>query len=209
MLTRPQIRAQARRSLAGNWKPAVLHFLLFIVISSLINTVTQNIQYIGWWIGILLEAPLGYGIYNHYLDFARGQVPDANGLFRGFRRYKETFILYILSMIFTVLWTLLFIIPGIIAALRYSQAQYLLRDNPNMSPLEAISQSKQMMIGHKWRLFVLYLSFIGWALLCILTLGIGFLWLGPYYYTTIAHFYEELRTQGTTNNNNNDNGYLR
>ncbi|RAP73438.1 DUF975 family protein [Paenibacillus montanisoli] len=195
MLTNAQIRAKARESLAGKWKPAVIHFLLYMIVMMIISSVTNKIHYIGWAIGILLEAPLAYGLYNHYLDFARSQVPEPRGIFRGFERYKETLILYVAIIVFTLLWTLLFVIPGIIAAFRYSQSYYILRDNPGLTPMEAINRSKAMMAGYKWKLFMLYLSFIGWALLCILTLGIGFLWLGPYYSTAAGHFYEQLRGQ--------------
>ncbi|WP_308637209.1 DUF975 family protein [Paenibacillus silvisoli] len=195
MLTNAQIRASARESLAGKWKPAVIHFLIYMVVTIIISSVTNRIDYIGWIISILLEAPLAYGLYNHYLDFARGQVPEPRGIFRGFERYKDSLILYVVIMLFTLLWTLLFIIPGIIAALRYSQSYFILRDNPGMAPMEALNRSKEMMAGHKGKLFLFYLSFIGWALLCILTLGIGFLWLGPYYSTAAGHFYEQLRLQ--------------
>ncbi|SDX57700.1 DUF975 family protein [Paenibacillus sp. CF384] len=193
MLTRPQIRARARQSLSGNWKPAVLHFLLFVVISIIVSTVTNKINYIGWIISIIMEAPLTYGIYNHYLDYARRNVPETAGVLRGFERYKDSLVLYVVMSIFTFLWTLLLIVPGIIAALRYSQSYYILGDNPGMAPTEAINRSKAMMAGHKWRLFVLYLSFFGWFLLCLPTLGIGLLWLGPYFSTSMAHFYEDLR----------------
>jgi uncharacterized membrane protein len=87
------------------------------------------------------------------------------------------------------------IVPGIIAAFRYSMAFYILKDHPEISPMEAIRRSKEMMVGQKWRYFVLNLSFIGWALLCILTLGIGFLWMHPYISVTNSHFYDELRNR--------------
>ncbi|MBP3966016.1 DUF975 family protein [Paenibacillus lignilyticus] len=192
MLSRSEIRAQARQSLAGNWKTAVLHFLLYMVVSGLISSITNKIDYIGWIINVLLTAPLAYGIYNHYLDFVRGKIPAATDIFRGFQRYKETLIVYVVMAVFTMLWTLLLIVPGIIAALRYSQSYFILRDNPGIAPLEAIDRSKALMAGNKWRLFTLYLSFIGWALLCIPTLGIGYLWLGPYVSTAAGHFYEDI-----------------
>lgn len=82
--------------------------------------------------------------------------------------------------IYTFLWTLLLIIPGIIAAFSYAMTPYILEENPYMPINEAIRQSKVMMYGNKWRLFCLEISFIGWALLSVLTCGIGFLWLAPY-----------------------------
>lgn len=92
-----------------------------------------------------------------------------------------------------MLWTLLLIIPGIIAAYSYSLVYYILVDEPNLKPLEALRKSKKMMYGNKAKLFYLGLRFIGWALLCVLTLGIGFIWLAPYIQATRAKFYEDVK----------------
>jgi uncharacterized membrane protein len=89
------------------------------------------------------------------------------------------------------------IIPGVIAALSYSQAFYILNDKPGTEVMEALSLSKNTMDGYKTKLFMMWLNFVGWGLLCILTLGIGFLWLGPYVQLSLAHFYADLKnTQG-------------
>jgi uncharacterized membrane protein len=98
----------------------------------------------------------------------------------------------ILVGIFTILWSLLLIIPGIIKGIAYSQVFFLLRDNPEYTALEAITESKKRMKGYKWKFFLLNLSFIGWAFIAIFTLGIGFLWLTPYILTANATFYNEL-----------------
>jgi len=87
---------------------------------------------------------------------------------------------------------LLLIIPGIIAALSYSQAFFILADNPSLSASEVLSKSKEIMDGHKLKLFFLGFNFIGWSFLCILTLGIGFLWLIPYMKVSYASFYNEI-----------------
>ena len=88
---------------------------------------------------------------------------------------------------------LLFIIPGIIKAFSYAMTPYILEENPELSANDAIDHSRAMMKGHKFDLFWLYLSFIGWFILCILTLGIGFLWLTPYMETSVAAFYEDVK----------------
>jgi len=95
--------------------------------------------------------------------------------------------------LFIFLWMLLLIVPGIVAAYSYRMSLYLLIDNPEIGVSEALRKSKEMMNGYKARLFYLDLSFIGWALLCVLTFGIGILWLYPYMLTSQAIFYEELR----------------
>ena len=100
---------------------------------------------------------------------------------------------YILVGIYTILWLLLLIIPGIIAAISYSQTFFILADDNTLRPSEAIDKSKKMMDGYKLKYFYLCLRFLGLALLCVLTLGIGFLWLIPYMYVTCAKFYEDVK----------------
>jgi uncharacterized membrane protein len=191
VLTSAEIRAKARASLSGNWTPAVLHFLLYYVIAIGLGLISL-IPLVGWIASVLLTGALTYGLYTYFLVLSRGELPSTAILFSGFSRFVETFLLSLLIGIFTLLWTLLFIVPGIIAALRYSQAYFILKDNPGISALEAINRSKALMAGHKGRLFVLGLTFIGWYLLCMITIGIGLLWLAPYIYTSFGHFYNDL-----------------
>ncbi|MBQ7432327.1 MAG: DUF975 family protein [Lachnospiraceae bacterium] len=94
------------------------------------------------------------------------------------------------------LWSLLLVIPGIIAAYRYAMAPYLMAEYPDMGISEAIERSKELMDGHKMDLFLLHLSFIGWAFLCIFTLGIGLLWLNPYMNVSEAEFYLQVTGRG-------------
>ena len=100
-------------------------------------------------------------------------------------------------LIFIILWTLLLIIPGIIAFLRYSQTYYILSEDENIGPLDAISKSKEMMTGNNWKLFCFYCRFIGWFILCIITLGFAGLYVGPYLSVSRAKFYEDLITDNT------------
>ncbi len=145
----------------------------------------------------VLSAALLYGVSRYLLKFVRGAQPVIGEIFGGFTGGAEKFgravLLQLLISIFTALWSLLFIIPGIIAGYRYSMAFYILADNDNISALDALNASKEMMRGHKWQLFKLHLSFIGWIILCIITLGIGFIFLSPYINTAQANFYEYLR----------------
>ncbi|WP_373231038.1 DUF975 family protein [Cohnella sp.] len=197
MPTSAEIRASARESLSGNWTSAVLHFLLYYVIIGACGMLSA-IPIIGW-IGVwIVTGALTFGVLNFYLSISRRENPQTADLFSGFGRFVDTFLLYLLSTIFVLLWSLLLIIPGIIAAFRYSQAYYILKDNPGISALEAINRSKEMMVGHKGRLFVLGLTFIGWFLLSCVTFGIGLLWLAPYFYTALGHFYNDLLTRSAS-----------
>ena len=114
-------------------------------------------------------------------------------MFEGFNNFKIGICLNLLIGVFVFLWSLLFIITGIIAGISYSQAFFILVDEPEIGAYEAIKKSKQMIMSKKGKYFMLSLSFLGWALLCVVTLGIGFLWLAPYMQTTFAQFYQDIK----------------
>lgn len=143
---------------------------------------------------------LGYAKFNLALvDHREARFSD---LFSQFGRFGDGFLLNLLTNLFIVLWSLLLIIPGIIAAYSYAMAPYILYENPGMRPMAALKASKELMCGNKWRLFCLQFSFIGWALLCALTAGIGYLWLCPYQETAQASFYRQIcweRSNGQPN----------
>ena len=120
------------------------------------------------------------------------QKPSIGDLFCRFHIFWKAFGLRIMMSILTTLWSFLLIIPGIIASYSYAMAPYLMAENPDMGIMEAISRSKELMRGNKWRLFCLHLSFIGWAFLCIFTCGLGALFLSPYQMLADAAFYREL-----------------
>ncbi|AZO95435.1 DUF975 family protein [Halocella sp. SP3-1] len=185
-----ELRAISRNQLKGHWGTAVLLCLVFMILTTLAGTVPA----IGMIVNLLVSGPLLLGYVSCFLKLIRKEPFRFENLFDGFSNFKSAFLAYLLMTIFTVLWTLLFLIPGIIAILRYSMTFYILHDHPNIGALEAIRTSKEMMIGYKWKLFCLFLSFWGWIILSILTLGIGFLWLTPYIQTAITNFYQELKS---------------
>lgn len=133
---------------------------------------------------------VGYAKFNlNLVDKVEGTFEN---LFAYFSNWKTTVVARLLRSIYVVLWSLLFIISGIMASLSYAMTEYILAENPEMSASEAITLSKQMMDGNKWRLFCLDLSFIGWDILCGFSLGIGYLWLTPYKQAARAAFYREV-----------------
>ena len=147
----------------------------------------------------VVTGPFALGFAGYFLKRVRGQEIATKNIFDGFYRFSGSFLVQLLTQLFTFLWCLLLVIPGIVKALGYSMAFYIMYDNPDIRPLEAIKRSQIMMKGYKGKLFLLELSFIGWTLLCILSLGIGFLWLNPYMYLSIANFYENLKRNQENN----------
>lgn len=143
----------------------------------------------------LLLLPLVWGHFIFFLRLIRDENLDYGHLFDGFNQYFRIFLAELLRGIYILLWALLLIIPGLIKEYSYAMTEFILKDNPEMSGEEAICESMRLMQGHKMQLFLLDLSMIGWLILSILTLGIGFLFLLPYNYTAHAHFYEDLKAK--------------
>lgn len=191
-MTRQEIRAQARANLKGNWGLAIGAWLLYTVIIGAASMVPFG--------SLVLTGPLGCGLVLVYVNFARGYRADIQDLFAGFRYFVNSFVAGLLVGLFTFLWSLLLIVPGIIKAFSYSMTLYILNDNPEMSGKQAIDRSRQLMDGHKMDLFLLELSFIGWMLLCVVTFGIALFYVAPYMQEAIAVFYKDL-CQGTSYRN--------
>lgn len=144
-------------------------------------------------IQLLIGGAIELGLKRYNLDLLTHENPPAFAtLFSRFSIWGRAFGLRFMTTLLTFLWSLLFIVPGIIASYRYALAPYLMAENPDMDVMEAIARSKELMDGNKGRLFCLELSFIGWSLLCVLTLGIGYLWLAPYQNAAEAAFYLEV-----------------
>ncbi|MDR2162407.1 MAG: DUF975 family protein [Clostridiales Family XIII bacterium] len=120
-----------------------------------------------WLYELLVSGALMFGVMAVFLRYRRRQEAPTGMLFSGFSHYSRSLALFLLMAIFTLLWTMLFIIPGIIAAYRYRLAFFILIDNPDTGPLEALNISKELMRGNKWKLFCLDLSFIGWAIVAV------------------------------------------
>ncbi len=141
---------------------------------------------------MIIGGAVTLGLCKFNLGLVDKKNPQFMDLFSGFDRFGAGFCVQFLRGLFTFLWSLLFVIPGIVASYRYAMAAYILAEHPDMTASEAIDASKQMMAGNKWRLFCLEFSFIGWDILCIFTLGIGNLVLRPYKETAYAAFYREI-----------------
>lgn len=191
------MRAAARVSLSGKWSGAVVIGLVYCIVCGIFPASVEVLVYekLGTVIQLLL-LPMAYGLVVAFLDNIRsGKEYRVEQLFAGFRDYTRVFGTTLLVGIYTVLWTFLLIVPGIIKSYSYAMTYYVLRDYPELEYNGAIERSMAMMKGHKFDLFYLQLTFIGWGLLCILTLCIGFLWLVPYMNAAQAHFYEDVKAE--------------
>lgn len=202
------LKKEARASLKGKWTSFVLVTLLMLIINcalSLPSTITglmyPNSPQVNWStlftvVVSLIYAVLEWGFAIMFLRNLRDQHFDELGtLFDGFRDFGRIFLTLFLQGVYTLLWTLLLIIPGIVKAYSYAMTPYILYDDPELQGNAAIEKSMRMMRGHKLELFLLHLSFIGWALLCVLTLGIGLFWLVPYVQASQAAFYEDVKEE--------------
>lgn len=147
--------------------------------------------------GILAIAilPIGIGTTYYVMNLIRGNNMDIKEIFSKYKYYIPILIVVALIFVFTFLWSLLLIIPGIIYALKVSMSGFIMADelDENTKPMEVLDKSKSMMEGHKWEYFVFNLSFIGWFLLIPITLGIVLIWLIPYIQTANIMYYEKLK----------------
>ena len=198
MKTNQDYKDAALAALSGHWGPAVLFaFVYFCIsaVSSLFEQTTASILQLA--ITICVVLPLGVGAYNAFRNLLLGQSDDfVGGAFRiGFNNWQHNVGGMLLMTVYTFLWTLCLIIPGIIKSFSYAMTPYILNERPELSADEAIELSMKMMEGHKMDLFIFHLSFIGWYLLAMLTCFIGYLWLIPYVYTAQAAFYEDVKAE--------------
>lgn len=147
-------------------------------------------------VGLILLAPISVGMVWAFVLLNRQQVPELGVLLRGFTAegYLNNVVVLLLRNIFIFLWALLLIIPGIVKAYAYWMTPYILADDQAKDKAQAITQSRAMMQGHKGQLFWLHLSFIGWLILSVFTLGILYLlYVRPYMMSAEARFYETLK----------------
>ena len=203
----------ARESLSGKWGLAIGTFVVYLLAIGCISLIL---------LGVIVAGPMALGLAVFSLSLARNQEARLEQIFVGFRKFGTSLLAYLLSIVFIILWMLvpilqvfvfsyildilgigigvwwlysqpIMIIPGIIAAISYSMTFYIIADDDSIGAMAAIDKSKLMMNGYKWKYFRLGLRFLGLALLCILTLGIGFLWLAPYMQVTMAKFYDDIK----------------
>ncbi len=212
--TSGDFRAEARALLRGNWPKALIVCLVvwFIAASGdllqtqtveeiykngqVIHKVVEKKSSLLSIINFLFAGPAYFGLVAFYMNLKRKGQAEVGDILKGMDRFGRNFLTELLMTIFIALWTLLLIIPGIIAYYSYSMTWFILNDNPELTSSQAIARSKELMRGKKMALFQLQVSFIGWAILAyvgaIVTLGLSMVPLQAYYNAAKLSFYEDL-----------------
>ena len=200
MKTRKELKTMAKQQIKGN---IGILFVIMLIIGAITVAATVVLGMFTFGIGslvsmIIITPAFTLSIIRVYQALANtGKKPEAKDAFSGFDDFWTAFKAMFLVGLFTYLWSLLFVIPGIIKSFSYSQTMLIVAENPGIGAREAISRSKAMMDGHKMDYFVLGLSFIGWALLCGITFGIAYIWVGPYMQATMVNFYNDVKPAET------------
>lgn len=203
-MTRKELKEQAKESLTGKYGDSIGIVLLLFFISFFCNFIFKRIgiffhlsedalEVLLNGCSFIISALFSLGYLSFFLKVSRDEKVEINELWSHFSYFIPYIIVTILIALFTTLWALLLIIPGIIAAYSYSMTYYIMLDHKDMKPMDAIRESKRIMNGHKMDLFVLQVSFLGWAILGIFTFGILYVWLIPYMNVTFAKFYDSIK----------------
>lgn len=193
-MERAKLKANAKEQLKGNF--ATLLVILIIILG--ITCVCTLIPVAGVFINFIIGPSFIISFVMVLLKIVRGEEISVNDTFTGLNEFIRALLLNVQKVSYTFFWTLLFVIPGIIKSYSYAMAEYILADNPDLTPSECITKSRMMMDGHKMEYFILQLSFIGWNILGIMTFGIALIWAFPYMQVTNANFYENLKNNEDT-----------
>lgn len=208
MKSNSEYKNDALSKLKGNWSPSIVATVIYMLVIVVVAGSTSpailkpdSLALSGGLMGssflltIFIAAPLSVAFANSFKEyFLFDNQNIAGNMWTKFTdNYLHKMLGKFLADLKVALWSLLFFIPGIIMAFAYAMTPYILEDNPEISAWDASTKSREMMKGHKFDLFYLYLSFIGWGILAILTCGIGFIWLIPYMQLAEVSFYNDLK----------------
>lgn len=193
-MNRAELKSKAKAQIKGKIGILFVITLVIAVISGLASLILGMIPVVGPIAAAVIVTPaFSLSLIRIYLMMLSDKKPEVKDSFSGFDDFWSAFKVTFLVGLFTFLWSLLFIIPGIVKSYSYSMSMYILAENKGKGALECINESRAMTDGHKADLFVLSLSFIGWILLGYITLGIAYIWVVPYMQATLANAYESLK----------------
>jgi len=176
---------EAKNDLSGRWGIGVAAYLIYIAIVVVISFIP--------FASVLVGGAFSLSLAMLSLRFAKREHAEAGMIFDGFKHFGEAIGTYILMMLGVGFAMILLIVPGIILSLGWSMTFYILAEDPKFGIVESLKHSWHLTDGYKWDIFVLGLRFIPWSILCLFTLGIGYLWLMPYMQTTFAKYYLKLK----------------
>ena len=195
-MNRASLKQLAKEQIKGNIGILFLCMLIVVAISSLASAIDKaigdNSTVVSLIVSVFVVSILGYGINLNHINLSRQIKASVPTLFEGFKDYGRVWLTFFFMSLFETLWTLLFVIPGIVKSIAYSFAPYIIAEDPNISPRDAIKRSMEITNGHKGELFVLYLSFIWWILLTGVTFGIAGIYVFPYMNQTYVNAYHSL-----------------
>ena len=199
------LKKNARAQLGNNifektWLMLLLVFLLYSGIVSIAASASWGIA------SVIVAGPLIFGVNRICVKLIMGKKEiNIEEMFVGFKEcFTQSLLLSLMTAIYTFLWSLLFVIPGIVKSYSYAMAPYILQDNPSLEWEECLDESKKMMDGNKWQLFCLDFSFLGWYFVGALCFGIGALWVYPYHYMAKANFYLALKAMNESHRKSAD-----
>lgn len=199
-MNRKELKANALECLKGKYWEAIKLYITYLLVTlfgsiiiSLFVSSNENLTSILELIFSVVIMGFYLGFYSFFLKISRNEEVSYKELFNKTDLFWVSIGISFLAGIFTFLLSFLFIIPGIIASLGYSMVYFIALDNPDLNCMEILKKSKNIMKGHKWELFILILSFIGWSILSVFTFGILTLWLVPYMQVTFANFYNKIK----------------
>ena len=187
-MSRVELKSAAKEQIKGQIGTLFVIMLIVAVISGAINLIPG----VGSVASFVLSAAFSLSFAFILLGLANGVAPEVKDVFKGFNDLWSAIKAIFFVGLFTALWSLLLYIPGIIKAFSYGMTFHILRDHPEMTATEAMKRSQKMMKGHKWQLFCLYFSYIGWFLLCSLTCGLLTFMVMPYMLQANTEFYRHL-----------------
>ena len=192
-----QIMKDAQESLKGKWGISIAACLIVTIITimvSLIGGYLINEDWGGNILSLFIVPPMGVGMALFFLNLYDGNKLEIRTIFNPFKEvWLNSVLAYFMMIVIIFIGSILFIIPGIIASLMFSQAFYIIAEDNKIDPYNALVKSKKMMEGNKWKLFKIILRILLLAIVCILTLGIGFIWLAPYQNAVYAKFYNVVK----------------
>lgn len=190
---RKSLKQSAKDLIRNKWFSIFIALLIIAVVGSIVTVLTSAILFVfAAIVSLIISCIMNLSALNFIIHFIKTSETDYNKLYKynvDFNGLIRLFGVYILTAIFTLLWSLLFIIPGIIKSYAYRYALVIAMEEPDLSVTQCITKSQELMHGYKFEAFVFDLSFIGWGLLTALTFGILSIWVAPYYLTSFMLFY--------------------